>query len=86
MRTTNDLRCFCPEKPLLATYGIDEDRQLYIHVRIWKQNRIFGEMIVKSGIVKIHCRCCLRWHTVVMREASANLRPIDPPKELNEER
>ena len=40
---SKELRCFCARKPLLATYGIDTDGKLYIHVKIWKAQRIFGE-------------------------------------------
>lgn len=63
-RTKNELRCFCSRAPLLATYGVDEKGKLYIHVRIFKQRRIYGEVIVQEGKVSLHCRECLRWHTV----------------------
>jgi RNA binding exosome subunit len=66
-RTSNELRCFCSRHPLLATYGIDEHGKLYVHVKVFKQNRIFGEVLVTEGTVKLHCRECLRWHRVVMR-------------------
>jgi hypothetical protein len=67
-RTHNDLRCFCARKPMLATYGIDEHGKLYVHVKVYKQNRIFGEVFITDGVVKLHCRECLRWHRVVMRQ------------------
>lgn len=63
-RTSNQLRCFCGRKPLLATYGLNERGKLYIHIKIFKQDRIFGEVVVTEGIVKIHCRDCLRWHSI----------------------
>lgn len=62
--TKNELRCFCSRAPLLAMYGVDEHGKLYVHVRIFKQNRIYGEVIVREGRVSLHCRECLRWHTV----------------------
>jgi hypothetical protein len=65
-KTSHELRCFCGRKPLLAVYGLDERNKLYIHIKIWKQERIFGEILVTDGVVKIHCRECLRWHTVVI--------------------
>lgn len=65
--TKNELRCFCSREPLLATYGMDEQGKLYVHVKIYKQHRIFGEVLVTEGVVKLHCRECLRWHKVVMR-------------------
>jgi hypothetical protein len=66
-RTHNELRCFCSRKPLLAVYGLN-DGELYVHVRIFKQQRIFGEVVVTGGTVQLHCRECLRWHKVVMRQ------------------
>lgn len=65
--TKNELRCFCSRTPLLATYGVDETGRLYVHVKIYKQRRIFGEVLVTDGIVKLHCRECLRWHTVIIK-------------------
>lgn len=53
---------------MLATYGIDEHGKLYVHVKVYKQNRIFGEVFVTDGTVRLHCRECLRWHKVVMRQ------------------
>lgn len=66
-KTSNELRCFCGRQPLLATYGVDEKGKLYIHVKIFKQRRIFGEILVTEGEVSLHCRECLRWHTVKIR-------------------
>lgn len=67
-RSSHELRCFCTRQPLLATYGLDEKGLLYVHVRVFKQGRIFGEIIVTGGTVRLHCRECLRWHRVVIRE------------------
>ena len=39
-----------------------------MHVRVYKQRRVFGEVLVTNGVVKLHCRECLRWHTVVIRQ------------------
>lgn len=59
----NELRCFCRLEPLLAVYGI-RDGKLYVHVKIYKARRIFGEILVTEGKVSLRCRDCLRWHTV----------------------
>lgn len=64
----NELRCFCARHPLLAVYGIDEKGKLYVHIKIWKQERLFGEMVITGGKVKIHCRECFRWHSVIIRQ------------------
>ena len=74
--TSNELRCFCSRNPLLATYGLDHRGRLYVHVKIYKQRRVYGEVLVTEGRVQLHCRECLRWHTVIIREpGSATLKP-----------
>lgn len=64
IKSKHELRCFCRTEPLLAVYGVDESGQLYVHVKIWKQSRIYGEIIVTGGVVKLRCRECLRWHKI----------------------
>jgi hypothetical protein len=84
-RTVHDLRCFCSRHPILARYGVDENGDLYIWVKIWKQNRIFGEIVVNAGRVKLHCRECLRWHSVTMRgpDKTPQLTEVRTPAELD---
>jgi hypothetical protein len=45
-------------------YGVDENGDLYVHVKIYKQGRVYGETYHTSGVVKIRCRNCLRWNRV----------------------
>jgi hypothetical protein len=79
-RSSHELRCFCGRKPLLATYGLDEKGRRYVHVKVFKQDRIFGEVVVTEGEVRLHCRECLRWHSVVMRSPSkVLLEETSPP-------
>ncbi len=66
-KSTHELRCFCSREPLLALYGVGSDGLPYIHIKVYKQTRIYGEAIIKGGEVKLHCRECLRWHRVVIR-------------------
>lgn len=66
--TSNELRCACSRHPLLATYGLTQDGKLYIHIKVFKQQRIFGEAVVTDGEVSLHCRECLRWHKVAIRQ------------------
>ena len=68
-----ELRCFCRGEPLLATYGVDGRGALFVHVKIYKQNRLYGELVFEAGIVKIRCRNCLRWHRVIFKERVAQL-------------
>lgn len=72
MNAEEQLRCFCSRQPLLAKYGI-KDGKPYVHIRIFKQQRIFGEMILDSGTIRIKCRDCFRWHTVSIRKGRVNL-------------
>lgn len=79
-RTSNELRCFCARSPLLATFGLDSKGKLYVHVKIYKQRRVYGEVLITEGKVQLHCRECLRWHTVIIREpGSAALKPEQFP-------
>lgn len=68
-----ELRCEqCSRAPLLATYGIEKGK-VYLHVKIWKQNRIFGEFIVEGGVVRLKCRECHRWCRIIIRNRRAVL-------------
>lgn len=65
MRTRHRLCCAsCTRKPLLAYYGVDEKGELYVHQKVFKQSRIFGESVHRGGVVSIRCRECLRWTNV----------------------
>lgn len=82
----HELRCFCSRKPLLAIYGMDERNRAYIHVRVYKQQRVFGDVVIYGGEVKILCRECLRWYKIHFREESkeqAELRITDTPTEVD---
>lgn len=63
----NELRCFCTRRPLLAVFGVDDKGRTYVHQRVYKQHRVYGESIA-YGPVSIRCRECLRWHTVIIRQ------------------
>lgn len=68
-RSYYELRCFCRHTPLLATYGLNSQGKIYIHVKIYKSGRVYGEVYVEDGAsVRLHCRDCLRWHRVVIRQ------------------
>lgn len=75
-----ELRCFCRGQPLLATYGVDTHGKLFVHVKIYKQNRIYGELIFQDGVVKIRCRNCLRWHRVNFRTNTVTLSEDEAPE------
>lgn len=64
-KTKNQLRCVCSRKPLLAYYGIDKKDKLYVHIRVYKQSRVYGEFVITSGECQILCRECYRWTRVI---------------------
>ncbi len=61
----NELRCYCVHKPLLSTYGITADGEPYMHVRVYKQNRIYADVMIEGEAdVKLTCRDCFRIHKI----------------------
>jgi hypothetical protein len=48
---------------------MDGRGNLYVHVKVYKSDRIFGE-VVATGNVKIRCRECYRWYEVVIRQSN----------------
>lgn len=87
VRTKHRLNCFCSRRPLLAMYGVDERSRPYVHVKVYKQQRIFAEFIAWGGEVAVACRECLRWHKIVfkMQGGKAELRETPPPTEVQQE-
>lgn len=61
----NEIRCICSRRPLLARYGVGPDGSPFIHIKIFKQSRIYGEVFVSAdAVVRIRCRECLRLQKV----------------------
>lgn len=67
---SEELRCFCRRRPLLALCGRDtKTGEPFVHVKVFKQDRIFAEVVATEGTVSIRCRECLRWFRVkIVRE------------------
>ena len=81
-KSRGELRCYCSRRPLLALYGLDAKGELFLHVKVYKGDRIYGEMILSRGDVLLRCRECLRWHRVFMRGRAPVIREtVDPTKE-----
>lgn len=84
MATSNALRCFCRRQPQLAKYGVDDRGRTFVHVKIFKQSKVYGEVIHYDGEVKIRCRECFRWNIIIFRSAKdAVLQETQPPEELD---
>jgi hypothetical protein len=85
-RTKSQLRCFCSRKPLLAVYGVDERGRTYVHCRVYKQSRVYGDWIAYGGETSILCRECLRWHIIKFtHDKTAVLEESTKPKEIDDD-
>lgn len=80
--TRNEIRCFCRRRPLLATYGLDDKRKVYIHVKVFKNRRIYGEILITRGEVQLRCRECMRWYTLSIREGRPELVETPEPNSV----
>lgn len=76
-RTGKPLRCFCSRQPILAFYGVNEDGELYVHQKVYKARRIFGESITTRGNILIRCRECLRWHNIELNYTNNSARLVE---------
>jgi hypothetical protein len=77
------LKCFCSMQPILAVYGTDQYGEPFVHLKVWKQRRLFGEAIFKGGTVQLLCRECTRWHVINIRpNQPVQIRETEKPAEL----
>lgn len=65
MTERKEVRCFCARTPLLAVYGVGEDGEPFLHVKVYKQSRIYAELYIDGDAkCRITCRECLRVHSI----------------------
>lgn len=77
-QTSHPLRCLCSREPLLATYGLDRDGEPYVHVKVYKQKRIYGNIVLTGGgTIRMQCRECFRWYRVVIVGQEVALERLD---------
>lgn len=63
--SSKDYRCTCRSHRRLASYGIDTDKKIFIHVKVYKGDRIHGEVVIKDrATVRLRCPACSRWHVL----------------------
>lgn len=67
-----EVRCFCSRSPLLAVFGVGRNGGLFIHVKVWKQNRLYAELVIsgKHAETSIKCRDCYRWYTIFITDSN----------------
>lgn len=81
---TPEIRCFCNKHPLLAICGRDNKTgEPFVHIKTWKQGRLYVEAVVTSGVVRIRCRDCFRWHTVRIIRDSVRIKEEKLPESIS---
>lgn len=89
--TANDqgieLRCSCSRRPLLAFCGSDPlTGEPWVHIKVFKGQRIYGEVVCNSGIVKLRCRECGRWQRVKIVRGAPRLRETTEPPQADRDK
>jgi hypothetical protein len=75
--TEVQVRCLCSREPLLAVAGRDEAGQPYVHMKVYKSKKLYGEMVATEGVVMLRCRECFRWHRIsIKREVKVTQVPL----------
>ncbi len=63
-----EIRCFCSRSPLLGIYAIDRDSRPFVHIKVWKQGRLYAEIVVKDEAeLSLKCRECFRWYRIFIK-------------------
>lgn len=78
-KSRRQIRCICSRRVLLGYYGIDNKNRPYVHLKVYKKDMIYGEM-VSYGSVKIKCRECLRWHSINFRNRIPQVEETTQPE------
>ena len=84
-QTKHDLRCTCSRQPLLAVYGLDDKNRLYLHIKVYKNRRIYGEILIHAGSkAELRCRECLRWYKLSIHGNKPTLVEAPEPEAIEE--
>lgn len=78
VKTKHPLRCTCNLKPMLAMWGKDENDNAYVHVRVYKQDRMYAEIYTIEPIM-LCCRACETWWYINIRNNKDKMKPVDKP-------
>lgn len=69
VQSSLDIRCFCSRSPLLAKWGRTSDDRTFVHIKVYKQKRLYAEVVVESGNkIRVRCRNCFRWTTINVKK------------------
>lgn len=83
-QTKNELRCECNRQPLLAVYGLDDKGKMYVHIKVYKNRRIYGEVLIHRGEVEMRCRECFRWYKLTIIDSKPTLIETPQPDYVEE--
>jgi hypothetical protein len=85
--SSHELRCFCRQQPLLAVYGYSIRYGPYVHIKVYKQRRLFGEVVVTGtgSRCELTCRDCLRHHVVTISGKRVAFDSVDLEDEVDKE-
>ena len=78
LHTPQVIHCECDYETKLAEYGIDGNGKLFVHLKVFKQGRVFGEMVATSGMVHLRCRDCGRWTKIRIHDDVKYAPSADP--------
>lgn len=54
-----------------------------VHIKVHKQKQLYAEVVVLSGVVKLRCRECRRWHILkVIRDGGIDSRALSDYSEI----
>lgn len=61
-----EVRCECSKRPILGIFRRQETYWV-LHVKAYKQKRVYVELIVEEGTLRLRCRECDRWFKLTIR-------------------
>lgn len=73
-------------RPILAFYGVTDKGGPYLHIKVYKARRVYGEILVVAGEVQLRCRECFRWYKVVIpKHGAPQLEETPEPEPIADE-
>lgn len=64
------IRCICTARPILAIARVSSSGTRYVHIRIYKQRKVYGEIVIEEGLVRMKCRSCGHWYSLHVKRDS----------------
>ncbi|ANA87246.1 hypothetical protein PBI_KAMPE_12 [Gordonia phage Kampe] len=68
----------------MGYYGLDTNNKPYVHVKVYKGERVYGEWFMQDGTVHMRCRDCFRFTKIsfVNRDNIKATHGVRPPTAL----